>query len=620
MMENSGVTLLGYTPIPTDASYTPPQHFDPPPPMDTGVSPARTSAASLPIPMSVANMIGAGSPTSAFGATHGIGNGAGEPPPPYGAYSAVEPVVSSHYDSAANPYGGSNYNSHYSPGQAPAASCMTLGPYTPSQASSPAMSITGAEFDDLDLGPGFNVLSHSANPGPPPCSQATAAAAAAVHHHHHMMEPMLPSEVEQPPNKIKKEAAGHTFSSFGGSGKSRYGCGAGGAQTMPYSADHKSGKRGGRSKYSTRSFPRATSPMFPDQSTPLSSLSRQPSISSLSTSSTSYSAPAKSVRSDPGTYRHEIHTDSAIHSPANSLLDSPKFNFLGPDGVESPTTTTTQPESASRSCLEVEMPAKYSREIYKLDKKILELQAKRSKLLEKAKSFGTGPMPHIGREDSIMELHWNGMDKPSDIGKVLLYIFPLGIREFDEPVYEEANSILRQVGGLYFDLQRALTNLREICCKGSILTPEISTCFAYIHSLLNVNQRLKLSELANGIYKIQLDLENGITDGSVPHAQEFNIALNAANEVLMAAQHITQLYSTMQMNLQKVKQRASDKVANFEQICGKLGIVAGERKNHIRTVLEGYSSAVESAGRVWQQYYQVATDTISTITECIHPS
>ena len=603
-MDDSGVKLLGYTSIPTDASYTPPQHFELSQCMDTGVSPARTSAASLPIPMSIANMIGAGSPTSAFGTTHcSIGE-----PPPYGTYSAVEPVVNSHYDSA-NPYGSGNYSSHYSPGQpqppAPA-NCMTLGPYTPSQASSPAMSITGAEFDDLDFG---SLLSNSANPGP-----------AAVHHHHHhpmMAEPMLPEA--EPPNKIKKE--GHTAfsSSFGGS-KSRYG----GAQTMPHAGDHKQpSKRGGRSKY-TRSFPRATSPMFPDQSTPLasiSSLSRQPSISSLSTSSTSYSAPAKSVRSDPGTYRHEIHTDSAIHSPANSLLDSPRFNFIGPDGVESP--MTIQPgESTSRSCLEVEMPAKYSREIYKLDKKILELQAKRSKLLEKAKSFGTGPMPHIGREDSIMELHWNGMDKPSDIGKVLLYIFPLGIREFDEPVYEEANSILRQVGGLYFDLQRALTNLREICCKGSILTPEISTCFAYIHSLLNVNQRLKLTELANGIYRIQLDLENVTSDhdGSVPHVQEFNVALNAANEVLMSAQHITQLYSTMQMNLQKVKQRASDKVANFEQMCSKLGIVAGERKNHIRTVLEGYSSAVESAGRVWQQYYQVATDTISTITECIHPS
>ena len=593
-MDDSGVTLLGYTQIPTDASYTPPQHFDPTPQtqcMDTSVSPARTSAASLPIPMSMASIIGAGSPTSAFGSHMHIG---GEPPP-YGAYSAVEPVVSSHYESA-NPYG-NNYNSNYSPGQAqPPPSCMTLGPYTPSQASSPAMSITGAEFGDLDLD---SLLSHSANPGPP-CSQAV-----------HIMEPMLP---EEPPSKIKKEGTG--FSSF--SPKSRYGSGA---QTMPHGAvcDLKqSSKRGGRSKYSTRSFPRASSPMFPDQSTPLSSissLSRQPSISSLSTSSTS--APAKSVRSDPGVYRYEIHTDSAIHSPATSLLDSPKFTFGGPGGIDSP---MTQDDSASRSCLEVEMPAKYSREIFKLDKKILELQAKRSKLLEKAKSSGTGPMPYIGKED-IMDMHWNGMDKPSDIGKVLLYIFPLGIREFDEPVYEEANAILRQVGGLYFDLQRALTNLREICCKGSILVPEISTCFAYIRSLLSINQRLKLTELTNGIYRIQLDLESEMSDGSsVPHAQEFNFALNAANEVLMSAQHITQLYPTMQLNLQKVKQRASDKVANFEQICGKLGIVAGERKNHIKSVLEGYSSAVESAGRVWQQYYQVAMDTISTITECIHPS
>ena len=593
-MDDSGVTLLGYTPIPTDGSYSPPRHFNVGPPpsqcMDTSDSPARTSAASLPITMSIANMIGEGSPTSGF-RTH-IGHGGD--PPPYGAYNAVEPVVNSHYESA-NPYG-NNYGSNYSPRGGPESqppNCITLGPYS-SQASSPAMSITAAEFD-LDL---EALLSHSANLGPP--GQAI-----------HIMDPVLPEA--EPPSKMKKESA--AFSSF--TPKSRYG----GTQTMPHSGVHDlkpTSKRGGRSQYSSRSFPRSTSPMFPNQSTPLSSvssLSRQPSISSLSTSSTS--APAKSVRSDPGIYRYEI--DSAIHSPATSLLDSPKFAFVGPDRTESP--TTSQPENASRSCLEVEMPAKYSREIYRLDKKILELQAKRSKLLEKAKSSGTGPLAHIGREENMVDMHWNGMDKPSDVGKVLLYIFPLGIREFDEPVYEEANSILRQVGGLYFDLQRALASLREICCKGSIFTPEISTCFAYIRSLLTAKQRLKLTELTTGIYKIQLDLESGALDSnSIPHSQEFNVALDAANEVLMSAQHITQLYSTMQLNLQQVKQRASDKVANFEPTCSKLGIVAGERKNHIKSVLEGYSSAVESAGRVWQQYYQVAMDTISTITGCIHPN
>ena len=541
-------------------------------------------------------MIAARSPTSsALSPMCGVGGTPSIDPqhcqaPPYG-YSAAEP---------------GQYDPYYGSGQAP--SCMH-GPYTPSQAGSPAMSITtpgSADLDDLD---GISIvdilLPPGADTGPVP-----------------NIEPMLP---EEPPSKVKKESLfSRVPRTLQHNNKWSSNINRGAQQTLN-PGDVKQHPKRGRSSSKHTARHRAKSPMFPDQSTPLSSvsLSRQPSISSISSSTKSdpFSAPsiANSVRSDPGVYRYEIHSDSAIHSPTTSLVDSPKFVF-STAGSSASNLSLVQSENPSRSCLELEMPAKYSRKINELDKKILELQAKRSKLLHKVhseKTYGTGPMPHVGRGD--MDGQWLGVaDKPSDIGKVLLYIFPLGIREFDEPVYEEANSILRQVGGLYFDLQKALTNLREICCKGTVIVPEISTCFAYIHSLLNINQRLKLSELTGGIYRIQLDLESGMSDAPIPH--EFYVALNSANEVLMSAQHITQSYSNMQMNLQGVRHRVSDKLTNFEKICNKLEIMAGERKNHIRSVLEGYSTAIASAERVWPQYYQVATDTISTITDCIHPS
>ena len=590
--DHSNVALLSYTPLHTDA-FTP-QYYDPPQCMDTGMSitPARTSADSFP---GAATMIGASSPMCGVGTAGGDHD---QHPPPYG-YSAAEPAVSSRYDSS--PY--------YSPGQVGEHHGGMHGPYTPSQASSPALSMTTAagytDLGDLDSIP-MDMLLPNADPGPPPVR---------------ISGPRLP---EDPPSK--KESA------FSAATAQRTWIGSGGARSMPHSpsdtvkpklshSDRNTRQIRSRShKHATlRTFARANSPMFPDQSTPLSSvnssLSRQPSITSLS-SSDQFGAPSISVRSDPGVYRHEIHPtnmDSAFHSPTTSFQDSPKFVFGG-----STTSPLPQVDSASRSCLELEMPAKYSKKICDLDKKILKLQAERSKLLEKVhltKSAGTGPMPHVGRGD--IDSHWTMMDKSSEIGRVLLYIFPLGIREFDEPIYEEANAILRQVGGVYFDLQRALSNLRDICCKGSVLPPDISTCFAFIRSLLNENQRLKLTELANGIYRIQLDLENGLADGPLP--QEFYVALNAANEVLMSAQHITQSYSTMMMNLQKVRQRAAEKAANFEKICDRLEIVAGERKD-IKSVLDGYKTAVASAERVWPQYYQVATNTISTITECIHPS
>ena len=613
--ESPGVTLIHYTPFSTDASYSP-HCYDSQQCMDTGMSvtPARpkSSAASLPISgsMSAARMIAARSPTSAaFGASssmYGVGTvpgGGDQPahPPPYGSYSAAEP---GHYDSY-----------YHSPGQA-APSCMH-GPYTPSQAGSPAMSITttpGADIDDLDNIPFGMLLPPGADQGPhdQPLS---------------MIEPTLP---EEPPSKIKKEGLFSRVPKTVQQSKWSQSTGGGTMPTHVHSGDvgkQQLPKRGRSTSKYTRHFTRSKSPMFPDQSTPLSSisLSRQASISSISSSTKSdpFSAPsiANSVRSDPGVYRYEIHSDSAINSPT-CLQDSPKFVFTDVSQATSCSPPAQPHDIPSRTCLELEMPMKDSRKISEIDKKILELQAKRSKLLEKvhqAKSSGTGPMPHVGRGD--IDGHWlrTMTDKPSDIGKVLLYIFPLGIREFDEPVYEEANAILRQVGGMYFDLQMALANLRDIYCKGSVLVPEISTCFAYIRSLLNDNQRLKLTKLSSGIYRIQLDLEsNGTSDGPIPH--EFYEILNVANEVLMSAQRITQSYPSMQMNLQMVRQRASKKVTHFESICSKLEIIAGERKNHIRSVLEGYCTAIASAERVWPQYYQVATDTISTITECIHPS
>ena len=613
-----GVTLVGWRPFHPDASpYTPPC-YDAPQCMDIGVSshvshgvtPARTSAASLPTAssMSAADMISAATSPASASMCSIVGGGAAAStpgggcdhqrgPPPYD-FSAAQPS-SGHYDSP-NPYYGGSGQAGLPP------SCMH-GPYTP---TSPAMSITttpggGPDLDDLE---GLEGMFVPHDPVP-------------------MLEPVIP---EEPPNKIKRGGGGGGFysgivprnSQFNNKWASS--CKAGSAQQLMAGHDPRQqfSKRGrSSSKHSTRPIIRTKSPLFPVESTPLTSISRQPSISSISSSTKSdpFSTPAMSVRSDPGVYRHVIHSDSGNHSPAYSLQDSPRFVFAAPGNSTSSSPPVQQPDNASRSCLELEMPAKYSRKISEIDKKILELQAKRSKLLEKVHSEkGTGPVPYVGRGD-FDNLWMNVTDKSSDIGKVLLYIFPLGIREFDEPVYEEANAILRQVGGMYFDLQKALSNLRDMCCKGSIIVPEISTCFAYIRSLLHASQRLKLTELTKGIYRIQLDSETGTPDGPpIPH--EFYVALNAANDVLMSAQHITQSNSTMQLNLQQVRQRASEKIANFETICNRLEIVAGDRKNHIKSVLEGYRVAIASAERVWPQYYHVATDTISTITECIHPS
>lgn len=390
---------------------------------------------------------------------------------------------------------------------------------------------------------------------------------------------------------------------------------------------------------------RATSPIFPDQSTPLSSLRRQPSVSSIASTKSSEQLSSAfsisvSVKSDPELRSTEPTSDSP---PVNSAHSQQGFEFCSTaSSIGSPSSLSTTSSRAPQgvgltdgggrsgggsrlSCLELEIPAKYAHKISNLDKKILKLQVERSKLLEKAQqqqaSIGFAAAPTTTPWCVDMDA-WLLPDKLPEVGKAHLYIVPLGIHELDEPLYDDANRLLRQVGGLYLDLQTSISMLRGICCKGVFIPAEISTCFAYIKSLLHENQKLKLSNL-QGVYSIQLDDDmgaaggeaGGVVEAALPG--EFAECLTAANHVLKCAQHITQAYTPIQMQLLKLRQVASKQADSWQ----KLGVAADrERRGQIRAVLEGNCITMASAERVWPQYYEAATQTIKSITECIHPS
>lgn len=351
---------------------------------------------------------------------------------------------------------------------------------------------------------------------------------------------------------------------------------------------------------------RSTSPMFPDQSTPLSNLKRQPSSSSIASSRSGdqLSMFSASVKSEPC-----IYADSSVDSPSISMSPAGLEAVSASNSTKAETTL----ETSTRSCLELEMPVKYARRITDLDKKILKLQVERSKVLEKAHQ--TKSSNALRAE---LETWWpSERFSVSEMGKVHLYIVPLGIHELDEPLYDDANKLLRQVGGLYLDLQTAISIFRSVCCKGTSIQAEISTCFAYIKSFLHGNQKLKLANL-QGFYSIQCDLDGSIAEGELP--SEFKEALASANEVLRCAQYVTLPYINIQTQLQKLRQIAAGKVDGCDSICLKLGIMDRERRGQIRAVMEGNCTTMASAERVWPQHYQDAMQTIKTITECIHPT
>ena len=356
---------------------------------------------------------------------------------------------------------------------------------------------------------------------------------------------------------------------------------------------------------------RSSSPMFPDQSTPLSDIGRQSNMNSstLSSKASEKYNTVSSVNSDSGIYSiYPSRCNSAINSPSVFPMDqeSPAFDF---------TVTKSQPEpTSSKHFIELEVPSKHAKRISELDKKILKLQAERSKIMERlhqTKQSGTT----ISNLDQY-EMDFLYTEKPIEMGKVKLYIYPLGINDLDEPLYDEGNRLLRKVGGLYLDLQAAVSAMRNICCKGVFLLADISTCFSYIKSLLPEEQKLSLLK-AEGTYSIQLDQCEG--DVSMSHGTEFFESLEAANRVLRCSQLITLSYNSIQTDLRKARELAKEKIDAVDKVFQQYGLADRERPT-IRAVLEGNHVTMASAERVWPQYYQVASDTISMITECIHPS
>lgn len=373
---------------------------------------------------------------------------------------------------------------------------------------------------------------------------------------------------------------------------------------------------------------RGSSPMFPEQSTPLSVVNGHQSSTSTSSIAltTSSSDPFGTISSrhsagavsDPGVYAvHNNHSETLPSVPASPVLsshsDSPR-PAVSCHGDNSPKFTfgSVQPsqvlETSTRSNMEIDTAAKHARRIMELDKRILKLQAERARYLSEK-------MPKDASSDERSE-RWSLTERPMEKGKVNLYVMALNIYALDEPFYEEAHTLIRQIGGLHYDLTTALTDLRGICCKGMFIVPDMSTCFAFIKSFLHENQQLKLMSSIRGIYTIQLATESCRSEGH----SEFEQALASANNVLRCAQHITLAFTNIDERLKRVQEMGREKMRSCDAICQSLGIVDRERRTYIRSVVEGNNATVASAVKTWTQYYINATNTIKSITECIHPT
>ena len=369
-------------------------------------------------------------------------------------------------------------------------------------------------------------------------------------------------------------------------------------------------KRSGRSPLSQ--FRRPNSPVFPNYSTPLKRSNT--SLSYISGDPFGTISSHHSAVSDPGVYYNgtpppvpSLHGGDFLDGA--SSVDSPAVSHGSPFAFSS---EDVEKENATiKTSMELELPIKVVRRIADLDKRILKLQAERLKLLEKV------PNSEDLEEQRLVPGQWTSHSYER-LGRIPVFVVPLGIHSLDEPVYEEANSIMRRAGGLYYELESSGRSMNAICYKGRQLAPEIGTCFAYVKSLLSENQTLKMSELKLGMYAVRVDYSPGSCAETLP--QELIEAVAAATKYLQAALQITLSYSQVESSLQRVYKSATEKVENCDALCRQINVLDTRERNQIRSVLEGNCAAISAALKVWPKHGERAKQIVSAITECVHPT
>jgi len=356
---------------------------------------------------------------------------------------------------------------------------------------------------------------------------------------------------------------------------------------------------------------RSSSPVFPEQSTPLRNVPLLSSKNCISTSSEKFkivsAASIDSAAPDPQPNCNPNNTSPLVF-PTN----------FGTSGFTFTSTNSMSDLTPTKHFVELDIPSKYAKKISELDKKIMKLQAERSIILEKVsqtKECRTNFSSFDHCEDSFL---WKDKATELAMASVKIYICSVGIKELDEPLYDEGNTLLRRLGGLHLDLQAALDMLKRICFKNSSYLGGIAECFSHIKGLLSEGQTLSLLN-SDGICTIQLEqLEN---ESNTESAQGFRLkeALESVNRALHCAQFITLSHSGILADLGMAKEAAKDKIAILNKVILQNGL-ADREKMTISTILEGNYITMTSAERVWSQYYRMASETISMVTEILHPS
>lgn len=241
---------------------------------------------------------------------------------------------------------------------------------------------------------------------------------------------------------------------------------------------------------------------------------------------------------------------------------------------------------ATRVPIRVELSCTFRKQFEDIENELLRLQAEKAKLMKIAHETSkmSAPSPRQSAE-SVM---------------VNLSLCRTGFPEIDIPQLEAANHLLSAIGGLHYELTSAIKKLFSSCAEQGqdAHTCDVSDTISRRISTLQClhHEPLKLFHCTStGVFQISSPSEDTVEDVTV------------LNDLLKYAQFITLSNNSVQEHLETLLAVSKQSVSQC---------VSGS-SDQVRAILEWNYVTMTVAERVWQEQHQMATDTITTITECL---
>lgn len=348
-------------------------------------------------------------------------------------------------------------------------------------------------------------------------------------------------------------------------------------------ADHRSSsithKTGSGSKAAKRHVQKRSinrpSPVFPSCSTPISMISQQfnPHLPSLAQTT----SPIKTLV-DPG----------PMPQAANRVT-------IGTDGN-------------NRRSLSILTNHSTMQQLKDIESRILKLQAERGRLLKSAEDrsqlSGAQHLCPSQKYGPSINLYLSSVEQ---------------LREIENGLIEEGNSMMFKIGKLYSSLDSAIENTISLCSSGQSSINKLSECFPYINSLLlSEKETIKILECpndANGL--IQLEL---CRSPSSPHQQRVTpvpdsllVVLETLNKIVhnsqliqVHAREISLALKTIKCKLQEIRDKGLE--------CSACSL---ETKLNAQAVLEGNLSVISAVQVIWEKTVQYGATTLTTITDSL---